>query len=491
MSITKRVRTRFAPSPTGDPHLGSMRTAIFGWLFARSQEGSFIFRIEDTDRSRTVEGASQKIISALNWLGLDWDEGPEVGGDFEPYFQSQRLDHYNRTVKKLLETNAAYRCYCATERLADIRKRQQENKESTRYDRRCRTMTDAERRSRETKGNPCVIRFAMPVNGKTIIHDLIRGEVSFENDLIDDFIIVKSDGFPTYHLAATVDDHVMKISHVMRGEEWLPSAPGHIQIYQAMGWTPPLFAHLPVILAPDRSKLSKRSGAASALEYRDQGYVPDAMINFLALLGWSLDDKTEVISRTDLVKHFSIGRIAKSSAVFNIDKLNWLNGEYLRAMSPAKLTCVLLDYWDQHPAPGIPDSPDAEYLLQIVPVIQDRLKTLADAAPLIPFFFTDVVEYETTELVQKKMDIAGTRTVLEASLETLQTLDRFDAESLETALRTLAAMQNVKVGQLLGSIRVALTGLRVSPPLFESMEILGRNRTLTAIKSAVDRLACP
>ncbi|MCL0099270.1 glutamate--tRNA ligase [Dehalococcoidia bacterium] len=487
--MTKRVRTRFAPSPTGDPHLGSMRTAIFGWLFARSNGGSFIFRIEDTDRSRTVEEASQKIITALNWLGLDWDEGPTVGGDYEPYYQSQRLDHYDKAIKALLETNAAYRCYCTADRLDGLRERQQDRKESTHYDRRCRVMTDAERNLQEARGTPNVVRFAMPFSGKTTIHDLIRGEVSFENNLIDDFIILKSDGFPTYHLAATVDDHVMEISHVMRGEEWLPSAPGHIQIYKAMGWTPPLFAHLPVILAPDRSKLSKRSGAASALDYQDQGYVPDAMVNFLALLGWSLDDKTEIISRTDLIKHFSIERIAKSSAVFNIDKLNWLNGEYLRSMSAANLTDLLLDYWDKHPTPGIPDSPDKGYLLQIVPIIRDRLKTLADAAPLIPFFFTDVVEYETIELVQKKMDMGGTRTLLTASLESLQALDIFDAVSLDKALRSLASTHNVTVGQLLGSLRVALTGLRVSPPLFETMEILGRNRTLTSIKSAVELLS--
>lgn len=489
--MIKRVRTRFAPSPTGDPHLGSMRTAIFGWLFARSNGGSFIFRVEDTDRSRTVEESSQKIITALNWLGLDWDEGPTVGGDYEPYYQSQRLDHYNKIIKILLGTNAAYRCYCTADRLADLRERQQDRKESTRYDRRCRVMTDAQRRLQETRGTPCVVRFAMPVGGKTTIHDLIRGEVSFENNLIDDFIILKSDGFPTYHLAATVDDHVMKISHVMRGEEWLPSAPGHIQIYKAMGWTPPLFVHLPVILAPDRSKLSKRGGAASALDYQDQGYLPDAMVNFLALLGWSLDDKTEIISRADLIKHFSIERIAKSSAVFDIDKLNWLNGEYLRSMSTTDLADHLLDYWSQHPTPGIPHSPDRQYLLQIVPIIQNRLKTLADAAPLIPFFFSEIVDYETSELVQKKMDIEGTRTMLDAALERLHTLNSFHAASLETSLRSLAEAHNVKVGQLLGSLRVALTGLRVSPPLFESMEILGRDRTLTSIKSAIEHLSPP
>lgn len=484
--MTERVRVRFAPSPTGDPHLGSMRTAIFGWLFARGNGGSFIFRIEDTDRSRTVEEATEKIIASLHWLGLDWDEGPEVGGDYGPYFQSQRLDHYNKAVEELLTRDAAYQCYCTPERLADLRKEQTARKEATKYDRRCRNLSEAERKA---SGDTCVVRFAMPMDGETVVQDMIRGEVRFDNELIDDFIILKSDGYPTYHLAATVDDHVMEISHVMRGEEWLPSAPGHMQIYDALDWRRPRFAHLPVILAPDRSKLSKRHGATSALEYREQGYLPDAMVNFLALLGWSLDDKTEIIPRAELVRHFSIERISKSGAVFDMDKLNWLNGEYLRNMPADELADALLDYWGNYPAQGIPASPDRDYLLRIVPVIQDRLKTLADAAPLVPFFFTQDAAYETDELVQKKMDAAGTRVAMEATLSSLDAVDSFDTASLEAALRPLAETLDIKVGQLLGSLRVALTGLRVSPPLFESMEILGRERTLGAIRAAISRLA--
>ena len=487
--MTERIRVRFAPSPTGDPHLGGMRTAIFGWLFARGNGGSFIFRVEDTDRSRTVEAATEKIIASLRWLGLDWDEGPEVGGDYGPYFQSQRLDRYNLAADELIERGAAYRCYCSSERLADLRKEQAARKESTRYDRSCRGLSDAERTARESSGGPRVVRFAMPSDGETVVQDLIRGQVRFDNGLIDDFIILKSDGYPTYHLAATVDDHAMEISHVMRGEEWLPSAPGHVQIYKAMGWSPPLLAHLPVILAPDRSKLSKRHGATSALEYREQGYLPDAMVNFLSLLGWSLDDKTEVIPRAGLIEHFSLERVSKSGAVFDVDKLVWLNGEYIRKMPHAELTDALLDYWRRHPTQGIPSCQDRGYLLRIVPLIQDRLKTLADAAPLIPFFFSEAVDYETDELIQKRMDRAGARAALEAALNSLESLEGFDAASLETTLRPLAESLGIKVGQLLGSLRVALTGLRVSPPLFESMEILGRERTLASIRTAISRLA--
>ena len=487
--MAEPVRVRFAPSPTGEPHLGSLRTAIFNWLFTRHNRGSFIIRIEDTDQTRKVEGAVESMLDAMRWLALDWDEGPDVGGKYGPYRQSERLeDFYHPAADRLLEQGSGYRCYCTTERLAELRKEQSRLKLPPGYDRRCRNPEARERQRRQSGSDSFVVRFAMPLDGVTKVADLIRGEVSFENRLVDDFVMLKSDGFPTYHLANVVDDHEMEITHVLRAEEWLPSTPRHVKIYEALGWEPPRFAHLPIILAPDRSKLSKRHGATSVLEYRRMGYLPGAVVNFLALLGWSLDDKTELFSVPELIEHFSLGRVAKAGAVFDPDKLSWLNGHYTRQLTHAELADALLDYWRLYPPDEIPELPDRAYLLRIVPMIQERLKTLSDAAPRIPFFFKPAVEYEAEELIQKGMDAERTKTALQESLERLEALPTFDAGSIEGKLRPLAEELGIKAGQLLGTLRVALTGLRVSPPLFETMEVLGKDRSLNAIGEAVGRL---
>ena len=486
--MADRVRVRFAPSPTGDPHVGSLRTAIFNWLFARHSRGSFVLRIEDTDQSRKVEGATEAIAEALRWLGIDWDEGPEVGGDYGPYVQSERLGLYHAAADDLIARGAAYRCFCSTDRLRELRDSQAKRKESTQYDRLCKGLTDSERAEREAAGEPSVVRFAMPTEGVTSVTDLIRGGVDFENRLIDDFVVIKSDGFPTYHLANVVDDHAMEITHVLRAEEWLPSTPRHVRMYDALEWRPPKFAHLPIILAPDRSKLSKRHGATSVMDYRRMGYLPHAMVNFLALIGWSLDDKTEVFSVEELVESFSIDGVARSGALFDMDKLIWMNGTHIRRASAEELADDLLDFWRRNPPVEIPDLPARDRLVQIVPLIQERLKTLGDAAPLIPFFFTDTVEYETDDLIQKKMDAPGTKNALVQAGSKLEAAEDFDAPSLEALLRPLGEELGIKVGQLLGSLRVALTGLRVSPPLFETMELLGKERTVTAVKAAIERL---
>ncbi len=465
-----------------------MRTALFTWLFARNMGGIFILRIEDTDQSRKVEGVIEQFLDALRWLGMDWDEGPEVGGDHGPYIQSQRLAGYHQAADELLEAGEAYRCYCTIERLAEMRQEQNRLNRQTGYDRRCRHLSSQERRGREAERGEWVVRFAMPLEGTTRVTDLIRGEVSFENRLIDDFVILKSDGFPTYHLAVVVDDHKMEISHVLRAEEWLPSTPRHLLICRALGWEPPKFAHLPMILAPDRSKLSKRHGATSVLEYRQMGYLPNAMVNFLALMGWSLDDKTDLFSTGDLVRHFSIERVGRSGAVFNLDKLNWLNGHYTRQLTPEELTDRLLDYWRRYLPEEVPALPDGAYLLRIVPLIHERLKTLKDAAPLVAFFFKQEAQYESQELVQKGMDAEGTRLALSGALESLSGVKAFDADAIEAVLRPLAEDLGVKVGQLFGSLRIATTGLRVSPPLFETLEVLGKERSLAAVRDALARL---
>ena len=483
------VRVRFPPSPTGEPHVGNIRTAIFNWLFARRHGGAFVIRIEDTDQARKVEGATEQLLDALRWLGLDWDEGPEAGGPYGPYYQSQRLDIYSREARRLVESGRAYRCYCSQERLAVAREERARLKEPPGYDRRCRELTGAERRDLDASGTTPVVRFKMPLEGVTEVDDLIRGKVTFQNRLADDFVMLKSDGFPTYHLANVTDDHLMKISHVMRGEEWLSSTPRHVQLYAALGWEPPRFAHLPLILASDRSKLSKRHGATSLLECRALGLLPETLFNFLTMLGWSLDDRTEILTVDEMIEGFSIERVSKAGAVFDYDKLSWMNGVYIRRMGPEALADALLDYWRLYPPPEIPDMPDRDRLAAVAAVVQERLKTLADAAPRIPFFFYPDFDYEPEDLVQRKMDEAGTRRALEASLETIQGLESPDAATLEGAMRPLADDLGIKVGQLLGTLRVATTGLRVSPPLFESMEVLGKERIVHDIRRAIAKIA--
>ena len=488
IDMTLQIRVRFAPSPTGEPHVGNIRTAIFNWLFARHSQGTFIIRVEDTDQARVVEGATEDLLESLRWLGVDWDEGPVAGGQYGPYFQSQRLDHYQQAADYLVGAGNAYHCYCSPERLEEMRKEQTRQKQPTGYDKRCRNLAEDERVELARGDVTPVVRFKMPLDGTTEFRDLIRDSVSFENRLIDDFVMLKSDGFPTYHLANVVDDHLMEISHVLRAEEWLPSTPRHLQMYSALGWEPPLYAHLPIILAPDKSKLSKRHGATSVLEYRRMGYLPAAMTNFLTLLGWSLDDKTEVMSDQELVGSFTIDRVGKSGAVFSSEKLEWMNGVYMRQMSHEELADALLDYWGAFPPEELDQTPDRDFLQRMVPLIQERMKVLADAAPLIAFFFKDEIEYDGQELVQKGMDAAGARRGLEASLQRLSDLPDFDAGSIEAALRPLADELNVKTGALFGSLRVATTGQRVAPPLFQTMEVLGRDRTLSAVSGAIQKL---
>ena len=376
--MARPVRVRYAPSPTGEPHVGNIRTAIFNWLLARNQGGVFIVRIEDTDVKRRVEGATEVILESLRWLGLDWDEGPEVGGPYAPYVQSQRLAYYHDAAQRLLDQGKAYYCYCSPERLERMRREQMQQRQPTRYDRLCRTMPDAEKHQLLARGITPVVRFKMSLEGQTVFHDLIRGAVTFDFSVLDDFVLLKSDGYPTYHLASVVDDHMMLISHVLRAEEWLSSAPRHQELYRALEYPMPQFAHLPIILGPDRAKLSKRHGATSVLEYRHMGYLPDVLLNFLVLLGWSLDDHTEFIPREELIRHFSLERVGESPAVFNLEKLAWLNGVYMRQLAPEELADMLAPLLDEHLPASVPRPIERTYLLRIVPLIQERLKTLEE-----------------------------------------------------------------------------------------------------------------
>lgn len=486
----KPVRVRYAPSPTGHPHVGNIRTALFNWLYARHKKGSFIVRIEDTDTARTVDGAVEVIMDSLRWLGMDWDEGPGKFGDYGPYRQSERLEYYQKAADKLVAQGDAYYCYCSSGRLDEMRSAQVARKEPPGYDRKCRDLTPLERSACLESCPRPVIRFKAPLEGSTSFCDVIRGEVSFENRSIDDFILLKADGYPTYHLASVVDDNAMEISHVLRAEEWISSTPKHILLYRALGIDPPQFAHLPMILGPDRSKLSKRHGAVSITQYRDDGYLPEAMVNFLALLGWSLDDKTDIIDIQTLVENFSLERIGKTAAVFNREKLEWMNGVYIRSLEVDKLARLAMPFLEQELPPSVSRPIDEKYVKKVMPLVQERAKTLKEIPSLVNFFFTPDIEYPAELLVGKKMDAKTTLNALEKTLESLKELENFDHDSLERKLRPLAEELGLKAGQLFGAVRVAVTGVTVSPPLFETMMVLGRQACLERLKKAIGKMSC-
>lgn len=484
------VRVRFAPSPTGTPHIGNIRTALFNWLFARHHGGRFILRIEDTDVARLVPGSLEAIMDGLRWLGLEWDEGPEVGGPYGPYFQSQRLALFQDHAVRLLRSGHAYYCYCTPERLARMRAEQERRKEPSGYDRRCRYLSEAERRAAEASGVPPVIRFAIPLEGATSYYDLMHGEVTIQNRVLDDFVMLKSDGYPTYHFAVVVDDHLMHISHVLRADEWIPSTPRHVLLYHALGWEPPLFAHLPIILGPDKAKLSKRHGATSITAYREEGYLPEALVNFLALLGWSWDGTTEIFSRDDLIARFDLDRVGKTAAVFSREKLDWMNGYYIRQLPPddlARRVVPFLQAAGLAPPDPVPTGV-LSYVAAIVPLIQERIKTLAEAPPAMAYFFEPTLSYEPSLLVQKGMTQEQTAATLAATLARLAALPVFEVDQMEGQLRDLAAELGLKTGQVFGALRVAVTGRTATPPLFQTIAVLGRERSLERIAHAIDLL---
>ena len=484
-----KVRVRYAPSPTGEPHVGNIRTALFDWLFARNKGGDFIVRVEDTDQARRVEGAIELQKESLQWLGLDWDEGLGEKGELGPYVQSERLDYYENAVSRVLTIGAAYKCFCTSERLESLRQIQKQQKLSRLgYDGKCRSLKKEKLQKMESESIPFVVRFLMPDEGISQIDDLVRGIIEFDNDLVEDFVILKADGFPTYHLASVVDDHHMGITHVFRGEEWVSSIPRHVQIYRAFDWETPIYAHLPTILAPDKTKLSKRHGATSVLEYKERGYLPDAVVNFLSLLGWSLDGETEIISRDDLVGHFNPLRINAAGAVFDIEKLDWMNGYYIRELSAEELGSELLGFWTQFPPNEFDMIPTLENAVEVARLVRERLKTLSDAAPLVSFIFKNEIVYTPEELIQKGMNDQQTHNLLIKVREIISLRDIVTADEIESDLRKLAGDLDVKVGQLLGTIRLATSGQRVSPPLFGSLEILGRDRVVVLLDKAIEML---
>ena len=479
--LETQVRVRFAPSPTGHPHLGNIRTALFNWLFARHHKGKFILRIEDTDVVRKVEGAIEAILDSLHWLGLDWDEGP--------YFQSQRLPIYQEIANSLLKDDHAYLCYCSPEQLATMRQEQTKRKQPPKYDGRCRNLPQQEKARLEAIGIIPVVRFKTPLEGETTFHDLIRGSIAFRNDTLDDFVLLKSDSYPTYHLASVVDDHLMTISHVLRADEWLSSTPRHILLYQALNWQPPQFAHLPMILGADRTKLSKRHGATAINEYQKQGYLPNTIINFLALLGWSLDDRTEILNREELIEHFSLERISKTAAIFNKDKLEWMNGVYLRKLSLEEFVQQAMPFLERD-LPSLVKRPlNINYVRQVMPLIQERAKTLAAVPQLANFFFLDEPQYSIELLLSHNLDATTAIQAIVVTLQKLKTIESWSAQSLEDTLRPLIVELNLSTGEFFGLLRVAITGRTAAPPLFQTMAILGKEKSLKRLSIAQQRLS--
>jgi len=484
--MSNNVRVRFAPSPTGSLHIGGARTALFNLLYARHNNGVFVLRIEDTDTERSTEESVNQIIRSLKWLGLDWDEGPEKGGPFGPYFQSKRLDIYKKEVDRLLAEGKAYYCYCTPEELAERREAALKAGRPPRYDGCCRNLTPEERKKFEDEGRAYTIRLKMPEEGQTVVEDLIRGTVVFDNSTLDDLIIVKSNGIPTYNFACVVDDNAMKISHVIRAEEHLSNTPKQIQTYLALGYKLPQFAHLPMILAPDRSKRSKRHGATSVEEFRDQGYLAQAIINYLTLLGWSPEGTEEIFGMDKAIKEFTLERVNKTAAIYDVKKLAWINGHYMRELD--------LDYITEQTIPfminkGIITEEYAknnfEYIKKTVEISRDRAKTLDELADGIAFFFKDITEYDEKG-VRKHFTKENAAKLLMLGAEALEKLEDFTHDKTEEALRSITDEMGLKASEIIHPTRLAITGRTVGPGLFDIIVLLGKEKTVERMRKAAE-----
>ncbi len=481
----KQVRVRFAPSPTGDLHVGNIRTALFDWAYARHTGGTFIFRIEDTDRERVTDEYIQAAIDTLKWLGLTWDEGPEVGGPNGPYLQSQRLDLYATWAAKFLEQKDAYKCYCSADELEAVREAQRAANQAPGYNGNCRDLSADQIAKFEAEGRKPVIRMRMP-DGGTTFTDLIRGEVSFDHNFVPDFVLVRGDGSPLYTLAVAVDDVLMKVTHVLRGEDLLSSTPRQIRVYQAMGVKPedyPVFAHLPFVMGQDNAKLSKRNGEVSIAWYREAGYLPEAICNYLALLGWSPGDDLENISMKELTELFTVERVHSSPARFDMKKLEAINGDKIRALTLDEFMTWALPFLTK--AGVISGTPEELALVkQALPIIQERIATLAEIPPMLKFLFVKEFVVDADSL--PKISDAQSKEVLKVSYEKLQTLSDWTHESIEGVLRAaLIDGMALKPRIAFGAVRIAVTGSHISPPLFESMQLLGREKSLARIKAAL------
>lgn len=485
--MNSEVRVRFAPSPTGYLHIGGARTCLFNWLFARHNGGKLILRIEDTDQDRLKEGSIEQITNSLKWLGINWDEGPEKAGEVGPYFQSQRIDLYVEEAERLVNEGKAYYCYCTSEQLEQRREEASGQKKPFTYDGRCATLSDEQKRRLEAQGIKPAIRLKINHIGATIVNDMLRGKVSFENSLLDDFVILKSNGIATYNFACVIDDKAMNISHVIRAEEHLSNTPKQLLIYDALGYEAPEFIHVPMILAPDRSKLSKRHGATSVEEFRDQGYIPEAIVNYLCLLGWSEKAQNDIFSIEDAVKQFSISRISKNAAIYDIGKLTWINGHYLRNLDIVRIMQLVLPFLKKKGLIAQDISPEQlpDNVRNIVELVRQKVWTLVEVADGMEYFFTSDFNYEEKG-AEKYFKNDEAIDCLKGIIKLIETIQPFNKEQIEAVYRKYADEKGVKAGELIHPTRLALTGRTVTPGLFEVMELLGRKQCIDRIERAVE-----
>ena len=483
--MDRKVRVRFAPSPTGYLHIGGARTALFNWLFAHKMGGKLILRIEDTDTERLKEDSVSQILTSLKWLGINWDEGPEVGGDCGPYYQSERLDIYKKYAEQLLAEGKAYYCFCTPADLEAQREKQRAAKQPFRYARTCRDLSKEEVEQRIAAGESYSVRVKIPLEGTITVHDLIHGDVTFNMDQFDDFVIVKSNGMPTYNFAVVVDDHLMGMTHVLRAEEHLSNTPKQLLIYEALGWEPPKFGHMPMILAPDRSKLSKRHGATSVEEFRSQGYLAEAIVNYLTLLGWGPGDERELFTLNETVDLFELEQMSKKAAIYDTKKLTWMNGQYLSELPLEKILpeakaffikdgLVTEDWFTAH----------EEYFAKLVDVVRVRVKTLQEVADASTYFFKDITEYDAKGVAKhfKPESVA----ILEQCIAAIEADDVYDLATTEAAYNKIAADNDLSLGKVIHPTRLALTGRTVSPGMFDVMVLLGKEKTLNRLHKAVE-----
>jgi len=482
MNESGTVRVRFAPSPTGFLHVGGLRTALYNYLFARQQGGVFVLRIEDTDRSRYVEGAVENLLKTLKWVGLEFDEGPGKDGPSGPYVQSERLHLYRAHIDHLLGSGNAYRCFCTPERLEEMRKQQDRLNITPKYDRRCLHLDAGSIEAHLAQGLPFVVRMNVPQAGTISFPDLIRGTVEFSGDRLDDQVLLKSDGYPTYHLANVVDDHLMQITHVIRGEEWLPSTPKHVLLYRFFGWDEPVFAHLPLLLNPDRSKLSKRQGDVAVEQYREKGYLPETLVNFVALLGWNPGDERELFSLAELVREFSVDRVGKSGAIFNVEKLDWLNFQHLRRKPDEEVLRMLKETLAR--SGGGDRFFEDEYLLKVIRAMRERVTFVREFMEKSPYFFGAPTAYDA-EAVKKRWT-KDTPDQLEALAQGFSLLESPHAADFEAVLRNLARSLRTADAQLIHALRLAVSGVGGGPGVFEIVDILGKEESVGRIRRAVE-----
>lgn len=482
---SEKIRVRFAPSPTGYLHVGGLRTALYNYLFAKKNNGTFILRIEDTDRNRYVEGAVEKLIKALKWAGLQYDEGPEVGGEFGPYLQSQRLDIYKKYADELIAKGKAYYCFCSPERLKTLREEQEKQKlPQAKYDKHCLHLSKKEIEKNLSSAIPKVVRLNIEQNHSIKFDDLIRGHVEFESNNVDDQILIKGDGYPTYHLANVVDDHLMKITHVIRGEEWLSSTPKHVLLYDAFGWKRPMFAHLPLLLNPDRSKLSKRQGDVAVEDYREKGFLKEALINFVALLGWNAGDDRELYNMDGLIKNFSLERVNKSGAVFDLQKLHWLNAEHLRKKSEGELLNLLNEelqkskYKDQFYSDI--------YLLMIIKSMKERVSFVKEFIDNCIYFYEAPTQYEQ-KAVEKNWK-PETPEQLQKFKNELAQYDNPTIEDFEHIITKTAEELKIGKAKLIHPLRLAVSGQSTGPGMFDLLFILGKDEVIKRIDSAFQKI---